>query len=184
MARRPECLARLYRPFWFDRQREFPAGETPVFAAPVFSPKDHGADELQARFSAHQIRGGYALQGEPFDDAGAASMEALIDLFDDETLSADFDLEPGQLQFADNRVLGHSRTQFADFPIRSAAATSSAYGCATTEGARIRGEAPPSISYIPQDERSGRPRYLTAIRKRPAGSRRPPCRFVWLGRPW
>ena len=42
--------------------------------------------------------------------------EALIDLFDDETLSADFDLEPGQLQFVDNRVLGHARTEFADFP--------------------------------------------------------------------
>jgi hypothetical protein len=116
VARRPECLARLYRPFWFDRQREFHAGETPVFAAPVFTPKDHGADELQARFSAHQIRGGYALQGESFDDEGAASLSALIDLFDDETLSADFDLEPGQLQFVNNRVLGHARTEFADFP--------------------------------------------------------------------
>jgi hypothetical protein len=112
LARHPECLARLYRPFWFDRQREFHAGETPVFAAPVLT----AGNELQARFSAHQIRGGYALRGEPLDPAGAASMTALLDLFDDETLSADFDLEPGQLQFVDNRVLGHSRTQFEDFP--------------------------------------------------------------------
>ncbi len=111
-ARRPECLARLYLPFWFDRQREFHAGEKPVFAAPVLT----AGNELQARFSAHQIRGGYALRGEPLDPAGAASMTALLDLFDDETLSADFDLEPGQLQFVDNRVLGHSRTQFEDFP--------------------------------------------------------------------
>ncbi len=112
LTRRPECLARLYLPFRFDRQREFHAGETPVFAAPVFT----AGSELHARFSAHQIRGGYALKGESLDDEGAASMAALLDLFDDETLSADFDLEPGQLQFVDNRVLGHSRTQFADFP--------------------------------------------------------------------
>jgi hypothetical protein len=112
LAHHPECLARLYRPFWFDRQREFHPGEMPVFAAPVLT----AGDELHARFSAHQIRGGFALKEEPLDDEGAASMEALFGLFDDETLSADFDLEPGQLQFVDNRVLGHARTQFADFP--------------------------------------------------------------------
>jgi hypothetical protein len=112
LARHPDRVARLYRPFCFDRQREFHDGETPVFAAPVFT-----ADkELHARFSAHQIRGGYALKGEPPDDEGAAAVAALIDLFDDDTLSADFDLEPGQLQFVDNRVLGHARTEFADFP--------------------------------------------------------------------
>ena len=112
LARRPECLPRLYRPFWFDRQREFHEGEPPVFAAPVFT----AGDELHARFSAHQIRGGYALKGAAFDDEGAAAMAALLALFDDEALSADFDLEPGQLQFVDNRVLGHARTEFADFP--------------------------------------------------------------------
>jgi hypothetical protein len=112
LARRPECLARLCLPFWFDRQREFHPGETPVFAAPVLT----AGNELQARFSAHQIRGGYALQGEALDDEAAAAMTALLDLFDDETLSADFELEPGQLQFVDNRVLGHARTEFADFP--------------------------------------------------------------------
>jgi hypothetical protein len=112
LACHPECLARLYQPFWFDRQREFHEGEPPVFAAPVFT----GGEELHARFSAHQIRGGYALKGEPLDDEGAAAMTALLDLFDDEALSADFDLEPGQLQFVDNRVLGHARTEFADFP--------------------------------------------------------------------
>jgi alpha-ketoglutarate-dependent taurine dioxygenase len=112
LAQRPECLARLHQPFWFDRQREFHEGEPPVFAAPVFT----AGTELAARFSAHQIRGGYALKGEPLDDEGAASLAALLDLFEDETLSADFDLEPGQLQFVDNRVLGHARTEFTDFP--------------------------------------------------------------------
>lgn len=115
-ARRPEALPRLYRPFWFDRQREFHDGEPEIFAAPVFS----AGDELQARFSAHQIRGGYALVeshgGEPVDDEGAAALAALLELFDDDSLSADFDLEPGQMQFVDNRVLGHARTRFEDHP--------------------------------------------------------------------
>ena len=112
LARRPETLPRLYRPFRFDRQREFHAGEEPVFAAPVFT----AGGELRARFSAHQIRGGYALAEEPLDEEGGAALAALLDVFEDTALSADFDLEPGQLQFVDNRVLGHARTEFADFP--------------------------------------------------------------------
>jgi hypothetical protein len=112
LARKPEMLPRLYRPFWFDRQREFHPDEEPVFSAPVSSLDG----ELSARFSAHQIRGGYALKGERVDDEGATSIAAMLDVFDDEALSADFDLEPGQMQFVDNRALGHSRTAFEDHP--------------------------------------------------------------------
>jgi len=112
LARRPEVLERFHRPFWFDRQREFHPGEEPVFAAPVFN----AGDELSARFSAHQIRGGYALKGEEVDEEGAVALAALLELFEDESLSADFDLEPGQLQFVANRILGHSRTAFDDHP--------------------------------------------------------------------
>jgi hypothetical protein len=111
--RRPEVLPRLYLPFWFDRQREFHPGEEPVFSAPVFT--DDGG-KMQTRFSAHQIRGGYALRAEPLDNEGAAALAALLDLFDEEDLSADFDLQPGQMQFVDNRVIGHARTEFEDFP--------------------------------------------------------------------
>jgi alpha-ketoglutarate-dependent taurine dioxygenase len=109
-AQHPEVVPRLYENFRFDRRHEFHPGEDPVFAAPVFS---LGA-ELSARFSAHQIRGGYALSGEPIDAPGGATLAALLELFDDEELSADFDLEPGQLQFVDNRVLGHARSEFED----------------------------------------------------------------------
>lgn len=110
LARRPELLPRLHQPFRFDRQREFHPGEEPVFSAPVFE----WAEELRARFSAHQIRGGYALSEQPMDEEGAAALAAMLDIFDDEALSADFDLEPGQMQFVHNRALGHSRTAFED----------------------------------------------------------------------
>jgi len=112
LTRRPEVLPRLCRPFWFDRQREFHPGEDPVFSAPVFTT----GGELRARFSAHQIRGGHALKNEPVDNEGAEALAAILDVFDDEALSADFDLEPGQMQFVNNRTLGHSRTAFEDYP--------------------------------------------------------------------
>jgi alpha-ketoglutarate-dependent taurine dioxygenase len=111
-ARHPELLPRLYEPFWFDRQREFFPGESPVFAAPVFERQG----ELKARFSAHQIRGGYALKGEPIDNRGAAAVEALLRIFDEEDLAVDFDLAPGEMQFVHNRAVGHSRTAFVDDP--------------------------------------------------------------------
>ena len=109
----PERLARLYERFWFDRQREFHPGESPVFAAPVFV--GSGA-EVKARFSAHQIKSGYALRGEPLDPAGEAALAALLEIFEDEALSVDFDLKPGEMQFVHNRALGHSRTAFVDWP--------------------------------------------------------------------
>jgi Taurine catabolism dioxygenase TauD, TfdA family len=110
--RHPDRLERLYRDFWFDRQREFRPGESAIFSAPVFE----NAGELKARFSAHQIGGGYVLRGEPIDRDGEAAIAAVLDIFDEEELSVDFDLEPGEIQFVDNRVLGHSRTAFIDDP--------------------------------------------------------------------
>jgi hypothetical protein len=112
LARSPERLARLYEPFWFDRQREFHPDESPIFAAPVFD----GDAEIKARFSVHQIRSGYALRGEALDAAGEAAVSTMLDIFEDDALSIDFDLEPGQMQFVDNRALGHSRTAFVDYP--------------------------------------------------------------------
>ena len=112
LAEYPSRLPRLCQPFWFDRQREFHPGESPIFAAPVFEK----SEELKARFSVHQINSGYALRGEPVDPDGAAAIEAMLEIFEDDGLSVDFDLEPGQIQFVDNRALGHSRTEFVDHP--------------------------------------------------------------------
>jgi hypothetical protein len=95
-----------------DRQREFRPGESSIFSAPVFET----AGELKARFSAHQIGVGYVLRGEPIDRDGEATIAAMLDIFDEDEFSVDFDLEPGQIQFVDNRALGHSRTAFIDDP--------------------------------------------------------------------
>lgn len=113
LAHHRELLPRLYRPFRFDRQREFFAGEEETFAAPVFTAD---AGELQARFSAHQINGGYALTGEPIDADGAAALKATLDIFEQPGVAVDFEFAPGEIQFVDNRVLGHSRTEFEDWP--------------------------------------------------------------------
>jgi alpha-ketoglutarate-dependent taurine dioxygenase len=112
LARFRDYVHRLYEPFWFDRQREFRPGESAIFSAPVFE----NDGELKARFSVRQISGGYALRGEPIDSAGEVAIAAMLDIFNDDALAIDFDLEPGQIQFVHNRALGHSRTAFVDHP--------------------------------------------------------------------
>jgi hypothetical protein len=113
LERHRALLPRLYQPFWFDRQREFAEGEPTIFSAPVY---DYDGGRLRARFSAHQIRGGYALKGEAIDQPGAAALGAVLAMFDDDDLTIDFDLEPGHIQILHNRATGHSRTAFEDHP--------------------------------------------------------------------
>jgi alpha-ketoglutarate-dependent taurine dioxygenase len=110
--RHPELLPRLYRPFLFDRQKEFFGGEDETFFAPVFE----AGEELRSRFSHHQIKGGYALKGEPLDNEGAAAIAATLEIFEDSEVAIDFEFQPGEIQFVDNRTLGHSRTEFEDWP--------------------------------------------------------------------
>src|SRR5271155_2758197 len=87
LARCPELLPRLYRPFWFDRQRGFHPGEPETFAAPVFEDVWGG---LRARFSVHQINGGFALRGEPVDNEGATALTATLQVFEEPGIAIDF----------------------------------------------------------------------------------------------
>jgi len=109
--RHHDVLPRLYQPFWFDRQREFHAGEPSTFSAPLFI---RDGDRLSARLSLHQIRGGYALRGETMDNETAAAIEAIKEVFADGALQFDFHLQAGDIQFVANREIGHSRTEFRD----------------------------------------------------------------------
>ena len=50
------------------------------------------------------------------DRDGEAALAATLGIFEEDGLSVDFGLEPGQIQFVDNRAIGHSRTAFIDDP--------------------------------------------------------------------
>ncbi|HYD04831.1 MAG TPA: TauD/TfdA family dioxygenase [Reyranella sp.] len=110
--RHREVLPRLYEPFWFDRQREFHAGEPETFSAPLFI---RDGERLKARMSLHQIRGGYALKGGGMDNETTAALEAIREVFADESLQFQFRLGSGEIQYVANREVGHSRTEFHDF---------------------------------------------------------------------
>ena len=106
-----EYLPRLYRPYYFDRQREHAPGDVKTTFHPLFA-NESGA--LVARLSHFQVVNGYVLAGEEFDAHGAAALDALEGILNEPTMWKDFIFEPGQIQFLDNRRCGHKRTAFVD----------------------------------------------------------------------
>ena len=106
----PDLLPRFYQPFPFDRQKEHFSGETPIFSAPMF---EYG-DRLRARLAPYQIKNGYAMLGQAIDANTAAAIAALDEVFAREDLVAEHYMQPGQIQYVNNREIGHSRTGFVD----------------------------------------------------------------------
>jgi hypothetical protein len=106
----PALMERLYRPFWYDRHREFFAGEPDTFAAPIFSYQAN----LTARLALNEIYGGYALRDERPDAETAAALDAVKAVLGEPTLPVTLRFEPGQIQYVNNRATGHSRTAFVD----------------------------------------------------------------------
>jgi hypothetical protein len=115
MARRfPDLLARLYRPFAWDRQAEHALGALPFARRPVFEHLDDGT--LMARYYEDYVHNGQRLAGEVLDDEGRDALLALRGIVDDPAHWVEFRIERGQLQYINNRQFAHSRTAFKDDP--------------------------------------------------------------------
>jgi alpha-ketoglutarate-dependent taurine dioxygenase len=108
----PDLLPRFYEPFPFDRQKEHFAGEAPIFLAPMFEYDGR----LRARLAPYQVKNAFAMRGEPLDARTADATAALDEIFARQELIAEYHMEPGQIQYVNNREIGHSRTAFTDHP--------------------------------------------------------------------
>lgn len=109
----PELLKRLYRPYWFDRQREHAPDDVKILSHPLFEMEN---GRLLARLSRFQVLNGYKLAGEEIDPEGLEALEALESIMNQRGMSKEFYFERGQIQIVDNRRCGHRRTEFHDFP--------------------------------------------------------------------
>jgi alpha-ketoglutarate-dependent taurine dioxygenase len=109
----PHLLARLYGPFFFDRQREHAPGDEMVTHHPLFEVVE---GRLRARLSRFQVENGQRLAGVPLDEEGRAALEALDAVMSRPGMAWEFAFEPGQIQLANNGLLGHKRTAFRDWP--------------------------------------------------------------------
>ena len=109
--RRPELLARLYRPFYWDRQGEHAPDAPRVSRQPVF---EFEGGTLASRYYEDYVRNGSRMAGEALDDEGAEALDAMREIVDDPANWVEFRIEKGQLQYLNNRQFAHSRTAFKD----------------------------------------------------------------------
>ena len=109
--RRPDLLARLYRPFHWDRQGEHAPDAPRVSRRPVYEYED---GILAARYYEDYVVNGARLAGTELDREGRQALEALREIVDDPASWVEFRIEKGQLQYLNNRQFAHSRTAFTD----------------------------------------------------------------------
>lgn len=109
--RHPELLARLYRPFHWDRQAEHGMGELTFSTHPVFAFDSHG---LRVRYYEDYVHKGHTLAAEPLDAQGRDALAAMRAVVDAPAHWTEFRIEAGQFQYLNNRLFAHSRTEFHD----------------------------------------------------------------------
>lgn len=111
--RHPALLARLHRPFYFNRQREHAPGDVPVTHHPLFQSVD---GRLVARLSLRQVINGHLIAGVPLDEEGRAALDAFEAILNEPGRARNFVFESGQIQYVNNLAMGHRRTGFEDWP--------------------------------------------------------------------
>ena len=108
----PDYLSRLYKPIYWDRQKEH-SDEEPIAAfAPIFRWKDK---QLYVRANVSLNRKGYNILGLEMD---ALTQDALS-VFEECLANPDFwvelPLKPGELQYLNNQEIAHYRSEFEDY---------------------------------------------------------------------
>ena len=108
-----DLLARLYRPFYFDRQREHAPDDRLTSTRPIFEIE---GETLRATLATHLIRQGYFLAGTEVDEETEAALNTIEQVMDAPGLGKVFAFERGQIQIVNNRRVGHRRTTYEDCP--------------------------------------------------------------------
>ena len=112
-AKFPDFVPRLYQPYFFDRQCEHSDKDEKTIFRPLLVNEEGG---LRVRVSRNLIYQGYGLEAKRVDETGEAALDAFFSIIDDPRMYIEFQFEPGQIQFLNNRLIGHKRTRFKDAP--------------------------------------------------------------------
>lgn len=111
--RYPNLVSRLFSPYFFDRQNEHSVLDNKTISTPLLSKNEDG---FRVRVSRNLIYQGYKLQDTIVDEISESALEAFFSIVDDPKMYLEFHFEPGQIQFLNNRLIGHKRTSFKDHP--------------------------------------------------------------------
>jgi len=114
LATRPDLLATLYEPYYSDIRGEEPPGRKPYYAEPRFAMHNgrlicqHGRTYID---SAQRFAEVPRLTPQQIE-----AMELVDKIANTERFRLDMDFAEGDIQFLNNHVVLHSRTDFEDFP--------------------------------------------------------------------
>lgn len=106
VAHHPEFLGLFYRPLYFDH-----LGEELPSLSPIFSFHE---GKLSCRYLRQYIELGQELRGLPISRVETEALDLFDSIIHDPRLRLDMMLEPGDMQFANNYAVLHSRTGFED----------------------------------------------------------------------
>ena len=111
---RPDLLAALYEQFAIDhRGEEFP-GEAPFYMAPTFAMHK---GRFFSRFGMKYVES--AQRYEQVDPLSPLQIEAMAyfnQLASRDDIRLDMEFKPGDIQFLNNHLMVHSRTDYKDWP--------------------------------------------------------------------
>ena len=114
VAERPDLAEELTRPSYFDRRNEVVDGQDPWYKMPVFSPIN---GHVVASFTPEFIRSAQRFEDVPRITARQSeALDMVKALANDPRFKLGMDFQPGDIQFVNNLVLLHSRTEYEDWP--------------------------------------------------------------------
>ena len=112
LRRDPELVELLFQPFPHNRQNEEAPDEPPYYMAPVYSLRD---GHFAARYIRNHIRASQSRTDTPrLTDRQHQALDMVQALAETPEFSFDMWLEPGDMQFINNHVAIHARTDYED----------------------------------------------------------------------
>jgi hypothetical protein len=106
LANHREYLALFYRPFYYAHLGKDKPGLSPLFS--------YHNGKLSCRYLRQYIELGHEIMELPLSQVEVDALDLFDSIIHDESLRLDMMLEPGDLQFANNYAVMHSRTAFED----------------------------------------------------------------------
>ena len=111
---RPDLLEVLYQPFHIDHRGEELDGAEPYYAAPIFAAHK---GRFFARFGMKYVESAQRFPQVPrLTEAQIEAMQLFHDLAMSDEFRLDMEFRQGDMQFLNNHLIVHSRTDYEDYP--------------------------------------------------------------------
>ncbi|MEK9752835.1 MAG: TauD/TfdA family dioxygenase [Rhodospirillaceae bacterium] len=113
LAERPDLAEIATGIFYFSRNQEEAPGENPYYGQPLF---DFECGRIFGKWNRNRVRTAQDIAGVPqLTEAQRECTDLLDDILRRPNIMFTMWLEPGDLQFMNNHLMLHSRTEFEDF---------------------------------------------------------------------